>query len=646
MNPIIHTAGAVALALGLVAVTRAPLPAVAQSTSAEQRLADRFAPIASLKEQAFDCDTAGEPYLPLPVEIVLNDPDVAVKQHPPVDATPGPDRVVKMAPSAQDLAGKDGTYYLDFPGKSRQPGCDYESWYRQRVEETGLQPSVYARVATEPDRPGKLALQYWFYWVFNDFNNTHESDWEMIQFTFDANSAAEALTQEPTALAFAQHGGGEHGDWDDEKIQRDGDHPIVYPAAGSHATYYQGAVWLGWGEQGSGFGCDTSDPPAVETPLRVVLIPETADPTGPFAWTHFGGRWGERQSWEYNGPKGPNLGKKWSKPISWTDDLREESLPAPHSQPVGPGPTRFFCAMSGFGGTVMTYFPVHPKIVGTGLAIAVAFLVILALRTWRYVARAATLYVRHPGIFLVTAILLLPVAALGTAIENLIARSAIGREFFEAIEQPSIGEFVLGMGFGGIQSLLVTSLVAPAIIHATYDLVRSDPTSLRESWETALRRLPTVLGAIALNTALLLLMSLTVILAPLAFLRAVQWLFAGHAVIIDGSSARRARHVSRAAVKGDCFRTLGMAILIGLISGVPGPLVGALALVVGHVSLGAADVISSLAYAIAYPLAIIASTLYYLRIHDQLKIAIADPLAAAPAAPMPVGLSPASPGTP
>ncbi len=637
---------ALVCALLLVLAIRLAVPAAAQPVSVEQQLAERFAPIASLKEQAFDCDTAGEPYLPLPVEIVLDDPEVALKRHQAAAGTPGPDRVVQLGPSAQDLAGKDATYYLDFPGKSRQPGCDYESWYRQRLEETGLQPSVYARVATEPDRPGKLALQYWFYWVFNDFNNTHESDWEMIQFTFDANSAAEALTQEPTALAFAQHGGGEHGDWNDDKLHRDGDHPIVYPAAGSHATYYQGAIWLGWGEQGSGFGCDTADPPAVETPLRVILLPDTTDSTGPFAWMLFGGRWGERQSWEYNGPKGPNLGKKWSHPISWTDDLREESVPAPHTQTVGPGPTRFFCAMSGFGGTVMTYFPVQPKLVGTGLAIIVAGLVLLALRTWRYVVRAATLYARHPGIFLVTAILLLPVAALGTAFENLLTRSAIGREFFEAVANPSIGEFVLGLGFGGIQTLLVSSLVAPAIIHATYDLVRSDPTDLRESWEMALRRLPAVLGAIALNTAMLLLMSLTVILAPLAFVRAVQWFFVAHAVIIDGCSVRRARHVSRAAVKGDWFRTLGMAVLIGVISGVPGPLVGALALVVGHVSLGTADVISSLAYAIAYPLAIIASTLYYLRIHDQLKVAIADPLAASPSVPMLVGLSPASPATP
>ena len=47
-------------------------------------------------------------------------------------------------------------------------------------------PAVYAHVATDPGYPGKLALQYWFFYPFNDFNNTHEGDWEMTQLVFDA----------------------------------------------------------------------------------------------------------------------------------------------------------------------------------------------------------------------------------------------------------------------------------------------------------------------------------------------------------------------------------------------------------------------------------------------------------------------------
>ena len=48
---------------------------------------------------------------------------------------------------------------------------------------------MYAHVATDPAHPGKLALQYWFFYVYNDWNNLHEGDWEMIQLDFDAATA-------------------------------------------------------------------------------------------------------------------------------------------------------------------------------------------------------------------------------------------------------------------------------------------------------------------------------------------------------------------------------------------------------------------------------------------------------------------------
>lgn len=46
----------------------------------------------------------------------------------------------------------------------------------------------------QSDAPDQLAVQYWFYWYFNDWNNTHESDWKFIQVLFDASTVADALT--------------------------------------------------------------------------------------------------------------------------------------------------------------------------------------------------------------------------------------------------------------------------------------------------------------------------------------------------------------------------------------------------------------------------------------------------------------------
>ena len=76
--------------------------------------------------------------------------------------------LVKIAPLASDLRGRD-EHHLDSPGDPLDAGCDFELW-AGRVT-TDSEPTVYAHVATEPGYPGKLALQSWFFYPFNDFNS-------------------------------------------------------------------------------------------------------------------------------------------------------------------------------------------------------------------------------------------------------------------------------------------------------------------------------------------------------------------------------------------------------------------------------------------------------------------------------------------
>ena len=103
---------------------------------------------------------------------------------------------------------------------------------------TATQPTVYAHVATDPGHPGQLALQYWFFYVFNDFNNTHEGDWEMTQLVFDAADARRRY-EGPNKVGYSPHEGAEGSSWGDAKLELvDGTHPVVYPAAGSHANFY------------------------------------------------------------------------------------------------------------------------------------------------------------------------------------------------------------------------------------------------------------------------------------------------------------------------------------------------------------------------------------------------------------------------
>src|SRR5262245_508531 len=178
----------VTLVMGVSPVAAAPAPSTSSGvpllgdTAAEQ-LANRYGPIAYVRQQAEPCDRKGEAYLPAPVELVLGDPSVALKRD--AGGRSEDDPVIVMGPTARDLAGKDTSYYLDLPGDPRAPGCTYEQDAKARM--AGRQPTTYAHIVPEPEHH-RLTIQYWFYTYFDDFNNTHESDWEFIQLRFNADS--------------------------------------------------------------------------------------------------------------------------------------------------------------------------------------------------------------------------------------------------------------------------------------------------------------------------------------------------------------------------------------------------------------------------------------------------------------------------
>ena len=119
---------------------------------------------------------------------------------------------------------------------------------------------AYRRTMTESPRyryhgrvlrqEGWIVLQYWFFFFFNDwrssFNgaNDHESDWEMVC-VYLADSGSAPL--EPAWAAYASHD--DAGDdlrrrWDDPELQREGEHPVVFAGAGSHASYYTPGEYL------------------------------------------------------------------------------------------------------------------------------------------------------------------------------------------------------------------------------------------------------------------------------------------------------------------------------------------------------------------------------------------------------------------
>ena len=232
----------------------------------EEDLAARYAPVVRLVDQPDECGP-GEPYIPTDVDVLFNEPTVALRG--PWNRTD----LVKIAPAATDLVTATSTTSTSPATRSTRVATTSAG----ATPHGGDAATVYAHVATDPGYPGKLALQYWFFYLFNDFNNTHEGDWEMIQLVFDAADAARGAdqdsdrgrlqlrTKEPSAPTGATR----------SSSVVDGTHPVVYPAAGSHANKFTAALYLG-SSADAGVGCDDTRGPHRE--LRPVVKTIPSDP--------------------------------------------------------------------------------------------------------------------------------------------------------------------------------------------------------------------------------------------------------------------------------------------------------------------------------------------------------------------------------
>jgi len=196
---------------------------------------------------------------------------------------------------------------------------------------------------TEAGHSG-LVVQYWFFYYFNQFNDIHEGDWEGMQISFDADTPAEALEQDPSEIALFQHGGGERADWDATKVEKEDDHPIVYSAAGSHATFYDDAIYIENGKNGAGVGCDNTSEPLTRTEPQPVVVPTDSPPGTEFQWLSYLGHWGQREKGFNNGPTGPVTKSQWVEPFTWMKDIRQGTPQLPGGSILGPAASTPFCA--------------------------------------------------------------------------------------------------------------------------------------------------------------------------------------------------------------------------------------------------------------------------------------------------------------
>ncbi len=590
--------------------------------TAEAMLAERYAPVMMLKEQTDDCDSTGEQFEPAPVEIVLDNPEVLLRQVGPYDPP------IMAGPGASDLFRLGEGVYLDFPGDALRPGCTFERDFRRFSE--GYAPTVYAHVARQPDRPDRIALQYWSFWYYNLWNNQHEGDWEGIQLVFEASSAAEALASEPISVGYAQHEGGERVEWTSSRLERDGDRPVVYSSAGSHASYFSQAVFLGRGPS-EGFGCDDTTGPSRRLDPDVVVLPDAVDDADdPLAWLMFDGRWGERRPGPYNGPTGPRDKDRWTAPIDWHDGLRTSSVLVPAGDSGAAFVAQAFCTVVEWGSVQVIQFQVSPfrllvvlallALVGTRLVRRtvwnrVAPLPLVARRRFGQILRAVPGYARRrlPTIA-VLGVVYVPVAfVVGSVVAVLRAVPFFGQLLDLSGDRAgtSIG---LALFVGGLANLVAYQIVSAAVaqVIATDPGGREPHVSGIDALRAVSARARGLLAALARAIVIVLVLGVSVVGLPFALRQVVRYQFLAQAVMVDGHEGRAALARSSALVRG---RWLHTAVVVGVLN--VGLVVGAtfvgmvLLVVLQFLPLWMFSVLVTLASALLVPLAATAQTMLY-----------------------------------
>ncbi len=138
----------------------------------------------------------------------------------------------------------DGLFSLSLLLRGNVPGATAAA-AALKYAEMREQDEKYIYQGRVARQSGWTICQYWFFFAYNPWRsgfhgvNDHESDWEMISVYLYEESGQLV----PEWVAYASHdfhGADLRRRWDDRvDLELEGQHPVVYAGAGSHASYFR-----------------------------------------------------------------------------------------------------------------------------------------------------------------------------------------------------------------------------------------------------------------------------------------------------------------------------------------------------------------------------------------------------------------------
>lgn len=618
------------LSLLVVPTARATtMTPAADDEQLKQQLVQRYSPILVVREHATQCGD-GEPYLPMDVDRLFGRSDVVLH-------TPGGS--IK-APTQRQVAAATDAAYLDYPGDPLDPGCGYERWY-DKIR-AGSQPTIYGRVVQDLD---SVVVQYYFFYAFNDWNDLHEGDWEMMQVQIDADNLTDALATDPTSTAYAQHEGAETADWVDvfKLWLVDDTHPVLYPGQGSHASYYTQAVWLGR-SAATGFGCDNTAAPGTEIRPLVELLP--TDPPdsvdAPYAWLRFTGHWGQKEAGFNNGPTGPFTKTQWSLPVLWAEvEGRPSAIALP---PTPSAATRGFCTMV-TGGSKLLVTVLDKPWLSAGVAVLVLVLLAFFVRRtrWRGGTSAVVDRQRRTGQILVSMIgvarrLSRPLIVVSALLVGAVTLAGwVGSRATR--NEPDYGNITnVNAAIGGLWPFVlavlswvvlyfVQAVCVAVILELVQQLAEQRPVRLREAVGNVRHHRTPVYTYLA-AAALITLTFSSFWLIPVSLILLSIWSVSFVAAGVEDLPLRRALARSRELTSRRRLKSTLLALTLLFVSGVSGPILAGVLVLATDWPVWVDDLCSAVVTAIVVPAAIVGMTLLFFDLRHQATAG--EPVATAP----------------
>lgn len=252
-------------------------------------------------------------------------------------------------------ADSSGVYIDIFPGIMQSQRGRFWKHYGEIVGGSGSDaypPTAYVNVRAGADLPAEsgggyenmLVIQYWLFYPYNDWLNTHEGDWEHVDVVLRRQDDGEQW--QPIAAVCSAHKGGNRLRWGLVEKSDDSEnstHPVAYPAAGSHANYFRGGrrypllgvshLLTAVPRRARPFDhTAASTEPRVRPTVKVAFpLPDGDEHHEGLEWLKFSGRWGSRGFAQgpirklpfvgrmTEGPLTPPVRPVWENPFPWIE---------------------------------------------------------------------------------------------------------------------------------------------------------------------------------------------------------------------------------------------------------------------------------------------------------------------------------------